>query len=169
MVQQILYHVFRSDKSKVQDIFYDLTLFYKFINQNDRILDDWYFQNVFTSRYWVHLTNYDWLTDDEMTCLHQGILNLILFLSYQYLDNKGKHIEKISQKAFRSLSSFSPQAEKTKKLRNNVLKALMMVEKKRQGSLSIVDNVEMNKTITWTLQNTMFNSGIQLHENENQR
>ncbi len=171
MFQHLIHSVFGYNKGKVLDIINDIELFYSYILKNGQIVDERYLSNVFADDFWSYLKTYSWLSPQRETFLHQGILNLTLFLSYQYLDDKGQHIEKISQKAFRLLSSFSPRIEKTEKLRNIVLEVLIMVEKKKQGTFSIVDNGEIYKFITWTLQNTILNIDSQLIEekDKNQR
>jgi len=155
----------------VSDILVDIELFYSYIRQNGQITDEWYLSNMFTYNYWSYFQANNWLSPERENFLHQGILNFILFMSYQYLDNKGNHIEKISQKAFKSIYIYTPQDKKTEELKSMVINTLIMVEKKKRGDFDIANNSEIFKSITWTLQNTILNMDSQLIEDKdkNQR
>ena len=153
------------------DILNDIELFYNYIRQNGQITDEWYLSNTFKHNYWSYFHSISWLSSERENYLHQGILNFILFMSYQYLDSKGDHIKSISQKAFRLIYNFISKDKKTEQLRSIVIRTLIMVEKKKRGSFNIANNSEIFKSITWTLQNTILNMDSQFIENQdkNQR
>ena len=164
MIHQILYRVFRSDKKKIKDILYDINLFYKFINQNGRILEDWYFQNVFTSKYWLHLSDYKWLTEDKLAYLHQGILNILLFRIHQHLEEGGTFTQIVFIDLQNALNSYTSQNRTSVKLSNLVKDALELAKLKQQGKYDSNTNGEIYKSITWTLKHTiLINTAIEIN------
>ncbi len=163
MIHQILSRIFRSDKKKVKDILYDINLFYKFINQNGRILEDWYFQNVFTSKYWLHLSDYKWLTEDKLAYLHQGILNILLFRIHQHLEEGGTFTQIVFIDLQKALNSYTSQNETSVKLSNLVKDALELAKLKQQGKYDSNTNGKIYKSITWTLKHTiLINTAIEI-------
>jgi len=171
MLQQIIHTFFKQDKKGVLAIIANIEIFYSYILKNGQLVDDWNLKNLFPNNYWSYLQSYNWLSKKYENYLHQGVLNFILFLSYQYLDNRGDHIKKSTQKVLNSIYSFSPKNKKTKKLHSFVIEALIMVKKKKQDNFNIENNSKILKSITWTLQNTILNIESQLFEknDKNQR
>lgn len=155
MVQQVLYNFFRSNKNKVDDMFCDIELFYSLINQNTHKLNEWYFQNMFTKKYWLHLKNYAWLTSSKQTYLHQGILNIILFQIHQYLEEDGNLSKSNLSQIKEALYSYSSQNKTTTNLSNLVKDALVLSTLKIQGKYNSNANREIYKSIAWTLKNTI--------------
>jgi len=155
MVQQVLYNFFRSNKNKVDDMFCDIELFYSLINQNTHKLNEWYFQNMFTKKYWLHLKNYAWLTSSKQTYLHQGILNIILFQIHQYLEEDGNLSKNSLSQIKEALYSYSSQNKTTTNLSNLVKDALVLSTLKIQGKYNSNANKEIYKSIAWTLKNTI--------------
>ncbi len=153
MIQHYIYGFLGLNKKKVSGIFLDIELFYNYIQQNGQIFDEWYFNNIFDIKYWNYLNNYKWLSNKETDMLHQGILNLILFLCYQNLEDNNSTIHKHLSEIQKSLIRFSSKSPKTQKLYHLVEKAIKLVENKKDDGYNIEINTEIYKSITWTLKN----------------
>ena len=167
MLQQLINTVFRFDKKVVSEIFLDIDLFNNYIISNGQPLDEWYLKNIFTTNYWNYLHNYKWLNSNKLDYLQQGILSLLLFTNYQYLENRNRiivtHIDVINK----SLKKFSSHNQKTLKLLQMVKSSIRMVERKKAGnSISETDN-EINKSIIWTLKNIILTERNIIVENKN--
>jgi len=153
MIQQVLHRIFRSEKNKVKDMFYDIALFYKYINQNLHKLDELYFQKMFSKRYWVYLNSYPWLTDEKQDYLHQGILNIMLFQIHKHLE-ENDDLSKATLLVFKkALYSYSPRDKITNDLCNLAKDTILLITLKQQGKHNSNTNGKIYKSITWTLKN----------------
>ena len=167
MFHQLIHTIFKNDRKRISAVINDIEIFYTHMQKNKQLEDHLYLRNLLSNNYWSYLHSYSWLSPESENYLHQGILNFILFLCYQYLDNNEEQIYKSTNEILSSLYSFSPQNEKTKKLQNMVIEALIMVNRKKQDNFHIENNSVIFKYITWTLQNTILNMGSRLAENGN--
>jgi len=153
MILHFLKRQFKFDEKAVDDIFYDIGFFKQYIIHNEPLLDEWYLKNIFTIKYWNYLHNYKWLNSNRLDYLQQGILSLLLFINYQYLENRNRiivaHIDTINK----SLKNFSSHNQKTLKLYRMVKSSIGKVERKMAGDFNSETNIEIYKSITWTLKN----------------
>ena len=149
---------FQIDKSIVDDIMADIDLFYSYLQQNKEVFDEWYFKNVFTSPYWNYLQNYNWLSKSEQDYLHQGILNFILFMSYQSLEEKSEVIDRNINEVSKALNNYVGNGIDTRKLKEITLKALRQVEHKTTDANIIQNRNEIYRSLKWALTNIIINN-----------
>jgi len=154
MLLRILNNVFHYSRAEVQEVIFDIHLFYKNLRQNKHIINEWHFKNVFSAHYWQYMGNYRWLNHEEEIFLHQGILNLLLFRLY-FIVSCGNHSElelKYNQieKAVCSLKTINPQ---TNELRKHVCNILKAIEDSKSDDGKFVNPNSFHKSINWTLHN----------------
>ncbi len=153
MLTQLLQTFFGNDKKKVAGIMKDIDFFYGYIEKNGQVMDEWYFSHVFTTPYWNYLHRYKWLNRADQDFLDRGILSILLFMAYNYLEGKGdiivRHLDEIKQ----NVKHFQSSDVQAKKLQNIVTGALKLAEKKQKGVFDNKTNKTIFKSITWTLKN----------------
>ncbi len=151
MLRHFLNNTFQIDKARVDDVLNDIGLFYSSLQKYNGAFDDWYFKNVFTAPYWQYLKYYKWLSTEEQNYLHQGILSLILFMSYQSLQEESDIVENNINNILNALEIFNGNNNKTNKLKSLTQNAIEMAQQKFKGELS--DNNKIISSIKWTLTN----------------
>ncbi|MCF6171236.1 MAG: hypothetical protein L3J66_09695 [Bacteroidales bacterium] len=151
MLAKLKQTVFRNNKKKVSEIMNDIHLFYQYIDENGQLIDYWYFDHVFTANYWNYLRNYKWLSSHEQDFLHRGILSMLLFMGYLYLDGKADpfigHLSEIKS----AVANFHSHKAQNKKLSGMVNNALDLAEKKQGGHFNSETHTDIFKSISWTL------------------
>ena len=163
MLKQLIHSVFKADTKEVIQITSDIKSFYRNIveNHKDVVDDEPYFNKVISTKYWSYLNYTKGLNVQEQDFLQQGILSILLFLSFHYLDNKEGQIGSNSTEIYKSLMHFHSINNISMKLRSKLMNAIIMVEKKKNGHYDQESNSEIYKSITWTLQNIILtNSNI---------
>ena len=130
---------------------FDIRKFYYFIKRNDQIIDKWCFENVVTIKYWNYLYNYNWLNNEEREQLQQGIMSMLLFLCFLYLNNTSFIIINHLAKIKKAINAFKPSCKKSIILHHELTNALKMAEEKKEGSFNFDNNKEIYKSISWTL------------------
>jgi len=154
-VRQLANNIFSIDKSRITLVLDEIELFYYYLLNNDEIYDDWYFKNIFTTEYWYYLKNYNWLSPAKQDYLHQGILNFILFLSYNSLEHKSNTIDSHLFKIEKAVRNFVSDNKKSLLLKSYTLKSIDLL---KQKSLDANDNkrkAEIYKALKWTLINVI--------------
>lgn len=157
MFQQLINNYSRSKREKVTDILFDIELFYGYLQQYGQIIEIWYFQNVFTTKYWEYLDYYSWLSPQKQTKLHQGILSLLLFKCYQHLENTAKMDDDVIRDILYSINRFHTSSLTSMRLKSMVKKAISIV---LNNSSNYSEN-ELLESITWTLKNIVLTNNIE--------
>ncbi len=149
MFQQLRNNHNRSKRDKVTDILYDIDLFYTYLQLYGQTFEIWYFQNVFTARYWEYLGNFNWLNPQKQAFLHQGILSLILFKCYLHLENTSTMDKVVIREISHSINKFHINNSTNSRLLTMVKKAIVFVKDDMGNEL---EN-EILESMAWTLKN----------------
>jgi len=134
-------------------VIYDIDLFYEYLRQNEKLIDQWYFNNVFSAEYWRYLRNYNWLKPDDLNYIHQGILNMILFKIYSNLEGKEPENKISSKKIIKAINKLETNNMLTVKLGNEVANALSLVGNNKKRLENNDKRSKMYKSINWALRN----------------
>ncbi|RLD60256.1 MAG: hypothetical protein DRJ05_04990 [Bacteroidetes bacterium] len=155
MFKQFIHTVFKAESKEVTQITSDIKSFYKNIEENSAscMADGRYFNNLITAKYWGCLNLKKGLSNREQDFLQQGILSMLLFLSFHFLENKGGPIGSHTIEIYKSIMYFRSPNQESMKLHHLTMNAITLVEKKKHGRFNQETNSEIYKSITWTLQN----------------
>jgi len=155
MILKFINKVFSPEKQSVPHVISDIGIIYNYIQQNGEIYDEWYFQNVFTLKYWNYLKYYPWLSPEEQDYLICGCLNIILFLSNRYLEKRESFIQNHFSEINDVVNAFYPLTGTHKILYYIVKEALILVGKKINGLEYQGRRNNIYHSISWTLKNTI--------------
>ncbi len=151
MLQRIVNNILYYSRSEVQEVIYDIGLFYEYLRQNEKLIDQWHFKNVFSAQYWRYLRHYNWLKPEEINYVHQGILNLILFKTYLNLGDERQINTIASGKIIKAVNKLESSNALTIKLENKVVNALRLVANNRNTLLNDEKRSEIYKSVNWAL------------------
>ncbi len=154
MFHRVINNIFKIKRKEISEVIYDIDLFYNYLRQNKYVVDEWYFNNVLTIDYRRYLKNFNWMKQDELSYLHQGVLNLILFKLY-FLCEKPDSVLYPSRSLARALNNFESINPKTNKLLNLAKKTLIILEQKQENNTDTPFNPEIYESIKWTTQNIL--------------
>lgn len=154
MFQSIRNMFFHTNQKRLNEVMYDIDLFYSYLEKNNANVDEWYFRNVFTIDYCYFLKNFSHLNNEEQNYLHRGVLTLILFKSFSKIQGGNYFQTQDSCKdAELKLSKFSTTDPLTDKLCKLTLGAIKIIEKSEKKKIESNENKELIRSVTWALHN----------------
>ncbi len=154
MFKQIIHTLIRANKKEIARIMSDIRFFYKNLKENDtNIMIDDCFDKAVKNKYWNYLNYERGLTNPEKDYLQQGIMSILLFACFHYLDNKELAIASDSVDIHNSLLRFRCTNRISCDLHYKLMDAIIMVEKRKNGVLDQGEKNKLYKSIAWTLQN----------------
>ena len=162
MFKQLIHTFIKANNKEVAQIMSEIKSFYKNIEENyaNKMIDDC-FDKAIKKKYWNYLNYGKGLNKSEKDYLQQGIMSILLFSCFHYLDNKETVIGSSSADIHNSLLHFNCTNHISCELHDKLKGAIIMIEKKKTGNLDKGENNKIYKSITWTLQNIILkNSSI---------
>jgi len=155
MIRQLANNIFSIDKNRITLVLDEIDLFYYYLQNNTDTFDDWYFKNIFTTHYWHYLKNYKWLSSEKQDHLHQGILSIVLFQSYNSLEYKPNALDTNLIKIEKAIANLVSKDKKSLALKGFALRAIDLLKHKSNGNGNN-SKAEIYKSIKWTLINIIF-------------
>ena len=145
---------FHTNHKRLNEVMYDIDLFYSYLEKNNAKIDEWYFRNVFTSNYYYFLKNFSYLNNEEQNYLHRGVLTLMLFKSFSKIQSGNYDQTNDNYKNTEAkLVKFSTTNPLTEKLRKLTLGAIKLIEKSKNKKIESNVNKELIRSVTWALHN----------------
>ena len=154
MFQVIRNMLFHTTHKRLNEVMYDIDLFYSYLEKNNANVDEWYFRNVFTLNYCYFLKNFSYLKNEEQNYLHRGVLTLMLFKSFSKIQSGNYFQAKENYKNTEvKLVKFSTTDPLTEKLRKLTLGATKLLKKTKNKKIDSNENKELIRSVTWALHN----------------
>jgi hypothetical protein len=158
MFQQLFNKLLLRKRIPVMEVLDEITLFYSNLNENKEVIDEWCFSHVFNTDYCNYLKNYSWLEQEKLDYLHQGVLNLVLFKMFSLMGNNKHSSKREMHMVLHRIDKFTPLSIKTKKLAELTKRSISILN----GNTG--NKNEINKIISWTLNNIILSHKPSQHE-----